>query len=124
MLNFVFEPSTVLGLEFGSSIILLYIIRFFHPRIAFDEDILLTSMGLVYSSILIIHGWRLDPILIFSQILIVFINMVAGYSILRLRAITYILCYELDLNLKLDSSDKSFLFWTKSINPVLKNNKK
>lgn len=122
MLNFVFEPSTFLGLEFGSSMILLYIIRFFHPLISFDEDILFTSLGLVYSSIIIIHGWRLDPILLFSQILIVLIALAAGYSSLRLRAISFILSYELDLELK--NYNNSFLFWTKAINCSLKKNNK
>jgi hypothetical protein len=35
----------------------------------------LSTLFLLYSGIIIIHGWRLDPILFFSQVLIVFLSI-------------------------------------------------
>jgi Ycf66 protein N-terminus len=121
MLNFVFEPSTVLGLQVGISMILLYIIRFIYPKIAFDEDILLATLGLVYSCIIIVHGWRLDPILIFSQFAIVTIAGASGLANLKLRAIIFILSSE--LNLEVDYFHNSFLLWTKALGQTLKKTK-
>jgi len=44
-------------------------------------------MGLIYSCILMVHGWRLDPILLFSQVLIVATVLVAGWENIRLRGL-------------------------------------
>jgi len=34
-----------------------------------------------------VHGWRLDPILLFSQVLIVLTVLVAGWENIRLRGL-------------------------------------
>jgi type III secretory pathway component EscR len=44
------------------------------------------TIGLLYSCILMVHGWRLDPILLFSQVLIIVTVLVAGWNI-RLRGL-------------------------------------
>ena len=49
------------------------------------EDIFFTSVGLLYGCIIIIHGWRLDPILIFSQVLLVGTLLSCGWENVRLR---------------------------------------
>ncbi|EJK54087.1 hypothetical protein THAOC_26357 [Thalassiosira oceanica] len=63
MLNFVFSPNVLLGFILGSSVIILYFLRLVKPEVARDEDIFFATIGLLYSGILVIHGWRLDPIL-------------------------------------------------------------
>jgi hypothetical protein len=118
MFNFVYEPVTGMGIAFGFSMIGLYCFRFIYPLLSFDEDIFFTTVGLVYSCIIIIHGWRLDPILFFSQILIILICTASGFAILRLRAITYILYTELNLDIK--DYKNSFLLWTNCIGKNLK----
>ena len=67
--------------------LLLYLLRVIKPEIARDEDIFFATIGLLYSCILIIHGWRLDPILLFSQVLIVSSLIVAGWENIRLRGL-------------------------------------
>ena len=52
-----------------------------------DEDIFFATIGLLYSCILIIHGWRLDPILLFSQVLIIITVLVSGWENIRLRGL-------------------------------------
>ena len=52
-----------------------------------DIDIFFTTLGLIYSSILIIHGWRLDPILLFGQILIIVTLLSIGWENIRLRGL-------------------------------------
>jgi Ycf66 protein N-terminus len=110
MLNFTVEPSTILGLQFGVSMIFLYLLRFAYPRLAFDEDVLFATLGLVYSCIIIIHGWRLDPILIFSQVLVVMVSSAAGLANLRLRGFTFLLATR--LGFKLFEPKENFLSWT------------
>jgi hypothetical protein len=87
MINIGFSPNILLGLTLGFSVILLYFLRIIKPEIARDEDIFFTTIGLLYSCILIIHGWRLDPILLFSQVLIIISVLAAGWENIRLRGL-------------------------------------
>ena len=87
MLNFVFSPNVLLGFILGSSVIILYFLRLVKPEVARDEDIFFATIGLLYSCILMVHGWRLDPILLFSQVLIIASLLVAGWENIRLRGL-------------------------------------
>jgi Ycf66 protein N-terminus len=87
MINLLVEPALLLGVLFAVMMILLYGLRFAYPDLSTDWDIFITTIGLVYSIILIIHGWRLDPILLFSQVLIVFITLSFGWILIRQRKI-------------------------------------
>ena len=87
MVNISFDPNIVLGFIVASGVLLLYLLRIVKPEIARDEDIFFTTIGLLYSCILMVHGWRLDPILLFSQILIIASLIVAGWENIRLRGL-------------------------------------
>jgi hypothetical protein len=87
MINIIFEPSLLLGGIFGFAMLSLYALRFVNPKLATDWDIFITTLGLVYSVIIIIHGWRLDPILLFSQVLIIFITFSFSWILIRQREI-------------------------------------
>jgi hypothetical protein len=87
MINVIVEPALLLGALFAIAMILLYCLRFVHPNLATDWDIFLTTLGIVYSSILVIHGWRLDPILLFSQVLLIFITFSFSWMLIRQREI-------------------------------------
>lgn len=87
MINIISEPSLLLGILFACVMILFYGLRFFNPALSTDWDIFISSLGLVYSSILSIHGWRLDPILLFSQFLLLSITFSFGWSLIRQREI-------------------------------------
>ncbi len=87
MLNIIIEPTLLLGGIFAIFMISLYLIRFINPNLSTDWDIFIITLGLVYSSILIVHGWRLDPILLFSQILITFITISFCWVLIRQREI-------------------------------------
>jgi Mn2+/Fe2+ NRAMP family transporter len=69
--------------------ILLYGLRFVNPELSSDWDILITTLGIVYSTILVIHGWRLDPILFFSQVLLIFITFSFCWILIRQREIIH-----------------------------------
>jgi len=64
MINIIVEPALLLGIFFAFLMLFLYGLRFSNPDLATDWDIFIATIGIVYSSILIIHGWRLDPILL------------------------------------------------------------
>lgn len=87
MINIGFSPNIFLGLVLGFGVILLYFLRVVKPEVARDEDIFFTTIGLLYSCILMVHGWRLDPILLFSQVLIITSLLVAGWENIRLRGL-------------------------------------
>lgn len=87
MLNFIFKLNIILGLVLAVCLGILYCLRFIKPQIARDEDIFFVTIGELYSFILIIHGWRLDPILLFSQVLIIISLIVAGWENIRLRGL-------------------------------------
>ncbi len=87
MINIIVEPALLLGVSFAAVMIFFYSLRFINPDLATDWDIFITTLGIVYSSILIIHGWRLDPILLFSQVLLVFITFSFCWILIRQREI-------------------------------------
>lgn len=87
MINISFGPNMFLGLILAVGVLLLYFLRIIKPEVARDEDIFFATIGLLYSCILIVHGWRLDPILMFSQVLIITSVLVAGWENIRLRGL-------------------------------------
>ena len=87
MINIIVEPALLLGVSFAIVMIFFYSLRFVNTDLATDWDIFITTLGIVYSSILIIHGWRLDPILLFSQVLLVFISFSFCWILIRQREI-------------------------------------
>lgn len=87
MINFSFGPNVFLACLTLLGATILYGLRTVKPEVARDEDIFFATLGLLYSTILIIHGWRLDPILLFSQMLIIMSVLVAGWENIRLRGL-------------------------------------
>jgi hypothetical protein len=87
MINFSFGPNIFLGLLVGIGVLILYFLRNVKPEVARDEDIFFVTIGLLYSCILMVHGWRLDPILLFSQVLIIITVLVTGWENIRLRGL-------------------------------------
>lgn len=87
MINIIVEPALLIGSTFAIVMIFLYTLRFINPNLATDWDIFITTLGIVYSSIIVIHGWRLDPILLFSQILVIFIALSFCWTLIRQREI-------------------------------------
>ena len=87
MINVSFGPNIFLGIIVSLGILILFFLRNVKPEVARDEDIFFTTICLLYSCILIIHGWRLDPILLFSQVLIILTVIIAGWENIRLRGL-------------------------------------
>ena len=87
MINIIVEPALLLGAVFALVMLFLYGLRFVNPDLATDWDIFITTLGIVYSSIILIHGWRLDPILLFSQVLLIFITFSFCWILIRQREI-------------------------------------
>lgn len=87
MINIIIEPALLIGVSFAFAMICLYALRFVNPNLATDWDIFITTLGIVYSSIIVIHGWRLDPILLFSQVLLIFITFSFCWTLIRQREI-------------------------------------
>jgi|TARA_B110000093_G_scaffold36027_1_gene37522 hypothetical protein len=87
MINVGFGPNIVLGVFIILAVLGLYFLRTIKYDLSRDIDIFFTTLGLIYSSIIIIHGWRLDPILLFGQILIIITILAIGWENIRLRGL-------------------------------------
>jgi len=87
MINIIVEPALLLGAIFAIVMIFLYGLRFVNPELATDWDIFITTLGIVYSSIIVIHGWRLVPILLFSPVFLIFITFSFCWILIRQREI-------------------------------------
>jgi len=87
MINIIVEPALLLGVTYMVAMLFLYGLRFIKPQLSSDWDVFVVTLGFVYSSILIIHGWRLDPILLFSQVLLTFISSSFCWILIRQREI-------------------------------------
>ena len=87
MINISFSPNVFLGIIVSVGVFIFYFLRHIKPEVARDEDLFFTTIGFFYSSILMVHGWRLDPVLLFSQVLIILMVLVAGWENIRLRGL-------------------------------------
>ena len=87
MINFNFSLNILLGIIISIAVLIVYFLRNVKPEVTRDEDIFFITIGLLYSCILIIHGWRLDPILLFSQVLIIIAVLATSWENVRLRGL-------------------------------------
>nr|YP_009988678.1 hypothetical protein JR099_pgp018 [Myuroclada maximowiczii]QNM39990.1 hypothetical protein [Myuroclada maximowiczii] len=70
MIHIELGPSTIVGIGLIIVGILLYALRIRELNVSRDYDSFFSSIGLLCGGILIFQGWRLDPILLLSQILL------------------------------------------------------
>nr|UGN11343.1 Ycf66 protein [Calyptothecium hookeri] len=70
MIHIELGPSTIVGIGLIMVGILLYALRIRELNVSRDYDSFFSSIGLLCGGILIFQGWRLDPILLLSQILL------------------------------------------------------
>ena len=69
LVNVDFGPAMLLGSGLMASGVALYQVRVVRPQVSRDYDIMFASIALLCGGILIFQGWRLDPLLLFGQIL-------------------------------------------------------
>lgn len=69
MIHVEFAPSTILGIGLTMVGLVLYLLRKKQPSVSRDYDFFFSSIGLLSGGILMFQGWRLDPILLLSQLL-------------------------------------------------------
>lgn len=118
MININFGSNFILGCFVSIVGIALYSVRFLNPKVAEEKDIFLSTLFLIYSGIIIVHGWRLDPILFFSQLLIVFlsINFFMENLTLRLRVLKQKKKVAIKKQIELENNEE--LFYEKSQDPI------
>ena len=91
MINILITPTINLGLLIISLMVFLLWIGNIKPEISSDIDLILVTLGVLYGFIIIVHGWRLDPILFFSQVLLIFTLAIFGFLMIRLRMMVVLL---------------------------------
>ena len=85
--NFGLNSTSILGIFFAVGGASLYFIRSVRPELSRDHDIFFAAIGLLYGFILLFQGWRLDPILQFSQFLLAGSTIFFAVEAVRLRGI-------------------------------------
>jgi Ycf66 protein N-terminus len=88
MINFGLTFVSFLGIALAAAGVGLYFLRSMRPELARDHDIFFAAISLVYGLILLFQGWRLDPILAFSQYLVAGTAVFFAVENLRLRRVT------------------------------------
>jgi hypothetical protein len=91
MINIEFAFNLILGLAVLIIVFALFLLRAIKYELSRDFDIFFASLALGYSSILILNGWRLDPILVFSQFLLVLVFICVIWENFRLRGLIFLL---------------------------------
>lgn len=85
MVNFGFNSASILGILLALAGAGLYLLRSLRPEVSRDHDIFFAAVGLLCGGILLWHGWRLDPILQFSQLLLASSAVFFAVESIRLR---------------------------------------
>ena len=87
MVNFGFNSASILGIFLAVAGAGLYFMRSLRPELSRDHDIFFAAVGLLCGGILLWHGWRLDPILQFSQLLLAGAAIFFAAETIRLRGV-------------------------------------
>jgi hypothetical protein len=87
MINISYNPNFLLSIILIVGTLFFYSLKIIRPEVSKEEDIFFISLSLLYSCIILVHGWRLDPILFFSQVLLVGIVLGIGWENIRLRGL-------------------------------------
>lgn len=88
MVNFGLNSASILGLFLAVAGAGLYFMRSIRPELSRDHDIFFAAVGLLCGLILMFQGWRLDPILQFSQFLLMGSAISFAVETIRLRGAT------------------------------------
>ena len=100
MLNLIFTPPVLLAFIISCFLVGLSLIKYLRgASLVRKVDAIYAILGFAYLVILLAHGWRLDPILIFAQCLLFGMSALTLIDNLRLR--------KLSLNISEDSSKLS-----------------
>ena len=70
MINIIVQSHFFLGISILLGAFFLYFQRVFQPELSEDSDVFFASIGLLGGSVVLFEGWRLDPILLFEQLLL------------------------------------------------------
>jgi len=85
--NIGLTPASILGIVLALAGAGLYFLRSIRPELSRDHDIFFAAVGLLCGLILLSQGWRLDPILQFSQFLLAGSTGFFAYESIRLRGV-------------------------------------
>jgi hypothetical protein len=87
-LNLGTNAASLLGIFLALAGAGLYFLRSFRPELSRDQDIFFAAVGLLCGGILLTQGWRLDPILQFSQFLLTGSVVFFAFEAIRMRGVT------------------------------------
>lgn len=88
MINFGGGPASILGIALIVAAAGLYFVRTTRPELSRDYDIFFSAVSLICGGILLFQGWRLDPLLLLSQLALAGSAGFFVFENIRLRGIT------------------------------------
>ncbi|MDX2100731.1 MAG: Ycf66 family protein [Leptolyngbyaceae cyanobacterium bins.59] len=87
MINFQFNLASISGIILAVGGAGLYFMRSARPQLSRDYDIFFAAVGLLCGIILVLYGWRFDPIMQFGQVLLTAATMFFAFENFRLRGV-------------------------------------
>nr|BBC77537.1 hypothetical protein ycf66 [Nitzschia sp. PL1-4] len=72
-------------------IFFIYTLQVIRPEIVTDTDVMLMSLLVLYNWVLVIQGWKFDPIMLFSQYILILLILTLEWENIRLRGFILIL---------------------------------
>lgn len=87
MINVNFNLASMSGIVLAIGGTALYALRTWRPELSRDSDIFFSAVSLLCGGILLVYGWRFDPIMQFGQVLLTGATIFFAIENLRLRGV-------------------------------------
>lgn len=88
MINVNFNLASMSGIVLALAGTALYALRTWRPELSRDSDIFFSAVSLLCGGILLIYGWRFDPIMQFGQVLLTGVTIFFALENIKLRGVS------------------------------------
>lgn len=88
MINVNFNLASMSGIVLAVAGTALYAMRSWRPELSRDHDIFFSAVSLLCGGILLVYGWRFDPIMQFGQVLLTGATIFFAVENVRLRKVS------------------------------------
>jgi len=88
MINFSFNPASLVGIVVALAGAALYALRSFRPELARDHDLFFAALAVLYGFVLLFYSWKYDPLMQFAEIIVGGSAIFFAFENIRMRGIT------------------------------------
>ncbi len=88
MINFSFNPASLVGIVVALAGAALYALRSVRPELARDYDLFFAALAVLYGFVLLFYSWKYDPLMQFAEIIVGGSAIFFAVENIRMRGIT------------------------------------